>query len=127
MKKNYKVRFYYDNFPSKGEKADRKTKTVPDLSYSVQEIIDRFSRNQVGDLDYHDPVYSENEDFDQEDMEELKRADLTDKWQKYEELDELRKEAINLSRQKAKEKSVKIITQEEVIKEAKQNPEDETK
>lgn len=127
MKKNYKVRFYYENVPSKGEKADRKTKTVPDLSYSVQEIIDRFSRNQVGDLDYHDPVYSENEDFDQEDMEELKRADLTDKWLKYEELDVKRKEAIFLSRQKAKEKSSQLSVSNADTTEAKQNPEDETK
>jgi len=100
------VKFYYNNQPSEGEHVSSMTKTVPDLSYSLQEIIDRFTRNNLADMEYHEPVYSHNDtDFDQDDLEKIRDMDLTDKWQKYLELDALRLEAIDISRKNAIERS----------------------
>lgn len=127
MKKSYKVRFYYNNVPSKGERADSKTKTVPDLSYSIQEIIDRFSRNSLVDMDYHDPVYSyDPDDFDQDDIEKLRDSDLTDRWLKYQQLDEMRLNAKRLSRENA-QKNSKVTDVEAVDNGTANNQEDEKK
>lgn len=117
--RKFKVRFYYDNKPSLGERVSSKTKTVPDLSYSIQEIIDRFSRNNLVDMEYHEPVFSHSEDFDNDDLEKIRDFDLTDKWTKYEQLKELRKQAIDLTRQKQSETQVDT-QQAELINEAKQ-------
>lgn len=121
VNQKFKVRFYYDNLPSIGERVSAKTKTVPDLSYSIQEIIDRFSRNNLVDMEYHEPVFSHSEDFDNDDLEKIRDFDLTDKWTKYEQLKELRKQAIDLTRQKQSEKDIEV-QKADVVNVAQQKP-----
>lgn len=67
--------------------------TLPDQSLSLQEILDRFTRNEPLPVDMGGE-YSGEDDFDNPlnvDIEKLARADITEKAEYYNALEELKK------------------------------------
>lgn len=54
--------------------------TVPDQSYTIEELIERYRAGILTDLEIaKEPVYYENSDFDSPDMEKMMRSDIVEK------------------------------------------------
>lgn len=87
MKYNYRNRVSWKLETSDMEIVSSKSKTVPDQAYTVREILTRFSNGVDLGL-AKSAVFAERDaDYDDEDLESLKRGDLVDRVEAMERLD----------------------------------------
>lgn len=71
------VKYHFERKVAKGNPvAKRKSKTVPDQSMSIKEIIRRFTRGIPADVIQRPQVFVDQSEFD---LERLSRLDATDK------------------------------------------------
>lgn len=61
--------------PSHISHVGSESKTVPDDSMSMKEIVTRFTRGQKLDGMYREPIYDSGANFDSQDLEALSRMD----------------------------------------------------
>lgn len=94
--------------PSKGRSFQGiKKQVVPDLSMSLQEILTRFTRGEAVPVG-RDGNFDENADTDDSvDYEKLAKADLVDKEEHYNKLEEVKKAYEKQEKVKAKKKHEK--------------------
>lgn len=59
--KRYIVQFAFDYEPSKGKTMDPESKTVPDMSLTISQLLANHTRGRSSDINVREPLYFETE------------------------------------------------------------------